>query len=97
VARFVKASVEAVALMKSDRKVFNAALVKWFNISDPKIQDHMFQAAKDFSAKPYPAVAGIKQAMAVYDSPAMRTHKPEEFYDSSFVAALDKSGVLDRN
>ena len=95
VARFVTANVQAVALMKTDRKIFNAALVKWFAITDPAVQARMFAAAQNFPAKPYPAVAGITQAMKVYDSPAMRSHHAEEFYDSSFVAALDKSGVLD--
>jgi hypothetical protein len=33
--------------------------------------------------------------MAMYDSPAMREHQPEEFYDNSFIADLDKSGYLD--
>jgi ABC-type nitrate/sulfonate/bicarbonate transport system substrate-binding protein len=95
VARFVKSSVAAVALMKTDRKVFDAALVKWFNIKDRETQDRMFTAVEHLPAKPYPSVAGIKSAMALYDSAAMRTHKPEEFYDTSFVTALDKSGFLD--
>lgn len=96
VARFVKASVQAVALMKTDRKIFDAALVKWFAISDPQVQDRMFAAAQNFPAKPYPSVAGIAQAMKVYDSPAMRAHRTEDFYDSSFITTLDKSGLLDR-
>lgn len=95
VAGFVKSSVEAVALMKTDRNVFNAAVVKWFNIKDPQTQDRMFAAVEHFPAKPYPSVAGIKSVMATFDNAAMRTHKAEEFYDTSFVAALDKSGFLD--
>ena len=95
-ARFVKSAVEATALMKRDRKVFNAALVKWFNIKDQATQDLMFQAAQEFPAKPYPSVEGIKGVIAIYDSPAMRAHKPEDFYDASFISALDKSGYLDQ-
>jgi NitT/TauT family transport system substrate-binding protein len=95
-ARFVKATVQATALMKSDKKVFAAALAKWFNITDPQTQDLMFAAVKEFPAKPYPAVDGIKGVMAMYDSPAMREHQAEEFYDNSFIADLDKSGYLDK-
>ena len=95
VLRFLKADLEATALMQRDRKVFNAALAKWFNITDPKTQDGMFAHVHKFDKKPYPSVEGIKQVFAIYDSPAMRTHKPEEFYDSSLVAELDKSGFLD--
>ena len=95
VLRFVKANLEATALMQRDRKVFNAALAKWFNITDPKTQDGMFAYVTKFGKKPYPSIDGIKQVFAIYDSPAMRTHKPEEFYDSTLIAELDKSGFLD--
>jgi hypothetical protein len=34
VLRFLKADIEATALMQRDRQVFNAALAKWLNIMD---------------------------------------------------------------
>jgi ABC-type nitrate/sulfonate/bicarbonate transport system substrate-binding protein len=95
VLRFLKADIEATALMQRDKQVFNAALAKWFNITDPKTQDGMFALVNKFEKKPYPSVEGVKQVMALYDSPAMRKHKPEQFYDSSLIAELDKSGFLD--
>ena len=95
VLRFLKADIEATALMQRDRQVFNAALAKWFNINDAKTQDGMFAFVHKFEKKPYPSVDGIKQVLALYDSPKMRSHTPEEFYDSSLVAELDKSGFLD--
>jgi NitT/TauT family transport system substrate-binding protein len=94
-ARFVKAAVQATALMKKDRKVFDASAKKWFSITDGKTLDHMYAATAEISDKPYPSVAGIRNAMAVYDTPAMRAHKAEYFYDSSFIQSLDKSGFLD--
>jgi len=95
-ARFVKASVEAVALMKTNRGAFNAALAKWFNVKDALTQQRMFAEADELPRKPYPTVEGIKATMALYDSPEMRKHKAEDWYDSSFVAELDKSGAIDR-
>ena len=95
VLRFVKADIEATALMQKDRRVFNAALAKWFNITDPKTQDGMFAYVNKFEKKPYPSIEGITQVLALYDSPEMRKHTPAEFYDSSLVAELDKSGFLD--
>ena len=95
VLRFLKADIAATVLMQRDRKVFNAALAKWFNITDTRTQDGMFAHVNKFEKKPYPAVDGIKQVFALYDSPAMRKHTPQEFYDSSLVAELDKSGFLD--
>jgi hypothetical protein len=55
----------------------------------------MFAYVTKFGKKPYPSLEGIKQVFAIYDSPAMRMHKPEEFYDSTLIAELDKSGFLD--
>ena len=75
--------------------LFNAALAKWFNITDSKTQDGMFAHVNKFEKKPYPSVDGIKQVFAAYDSPEMRRHRPQEFYDSSLMAELDKSGFLD--
>ena len=95
VLRFLKADIEATALMQRDRQVFNAALAKWFNITDRKTQDGMFAHVNKFAKKPYPSVDGIKQVFALYDSPQMRRHTPQEFYDSSLMAELDKSGFLD--
>ena len=95
VLRFLKADIEATALMQRNRQVFNAALARWFNITDRKTQDGMFAYVNKFEKKPYPAVEGIKQVLALYDSPEMRKHTAEDFYDSTLVAELDKSGFLD--
>ena len=95
-ARFVKAAIEADALMKTNRAAFNAALVKWFNIRDQATQDSMYHEAMEIPRKPYPAVDGIKATLSIYDSPGMRKYKAEDFYDASFIEALDKSGAIDR-
>ena len=95
VLRFLKADIEATARMQMERRVFNAALAKWFNITDSETQNGMFAYVNKFQKKPYPSVEGIKQVFAVYDSPQMRRHTPEEFYDSTLMTELDKSGFLD--
>ena len=46
-------------------------------------------------AKPYPSVEGIKTMMEIYDYREMRIHRPEDFYDASFISELDKSGYID--
>ena len=95
VLRFLKADIEATAMMQKDRSVFNAALAKWFNITDAATQAGMFAYVKKFEKKPYPSIEGVKQVLAIYDSPEMRKHTAAEFYDPSLVAELDKSGFLD--
>lgn len=94
-ALLVKSAVEAIALMKSDRAAFDAAIAKWLNITDRTTLDSMHAAARDFPEKPYPAIAGIETIMEVYDTPEMRMHSAEDFFDSSFIEELDNSGALD--
>jgi NitT/TauT family transport system substrate-binding protein len=94
--RFVKAAVEAIALMKTDRAAFNKAVVNWFNIRDPLTQRRMYDEVEEIPRKPYPAVDGIRYTMETYDSLQMRKYKAEDFYDSSFMTELDRSGFIDR-
>jgi ABC-type nitrate/sulfonate/bicarbonate transport system substrate-binding protein len=93
--RFVKAAVDAVALMKRDRAVVNGALAKWFNITDLATQDGMYAVVAALPDKPYPSIAGIQAMMALYDTPAMRARRAEEFYDATIVEELDRTGYLD--
>jgi NitT/TauT family transport system substrate-binding protein len=93
--RFVKAAFEGIALMKKDRAAFDAALVKWLNITDKTAQDRMY-ADIELPEKPYPSVEGIKHTFVLYDSPEMRKYKPEDFYDTSIMTELDRSGFIDR-
>lgn len=93
--RFLKAVVEAIALMKSDQQVVNRAIAKWYGITDPERQALMWESAKEMPAKPYPAVDGIKKVMELYDYHEMRQHEAEDFYDASFMKELDDSGFID--
>jgi ABC-type nitrate/sulfonate/bicarbonate transport system substrate-binding protein len=94
-ARFVKSTVDAIALIKTDRQAAFAAMAKWYAITDREQQERIYAQAVALPAKPYPQVDGIKKMMAVYDYREMRQHKAEDFYDASFVTALDKSGYID--
>ena len=93
--KFVKAAFEAIALMKKDRTEFDAALVKWLNITDKAAQDRMYGDI-ELPEKPYPSVEGIKHTFVLYDSPEMRKYKAEDFYDLSIMTELDRSGFIDR-
>jgi NitT/TauT family transport system substrate-binding protein len=95
VARFLKAAVEAIALVKTDKKAAFASIAKWYGITDPQKQEEIYKDIAKLPAKPYPAVEGIKTAMQIYDSHEMRSHKAEDFYDSSFMTELDESGFID--
>lgn len=95
--RFVKAAVDAVALMKRDRAATNASLVKWFNVTNPATQEGMYKFVSSLPDKPYPAVEGIEATLALYGPsvPEMQKRRADEFYDSTIVEELDRSGYLD--
>jgi len=93
--RFIKSTVEAIALMKNDKNVAFAAMAKWYNITDREQQEFFYAQAAHLPRKPYPAVEGIQKTMEVYNYHEMRRHKAEDFYDDSFVRELDQSGYID--
>jgi NitT/TauT family transport system substrate-binding protein len=94
-ARFVKSTVEAVALLKNDKPAAFAAMAKWYGITEPARQEEVYAQAAQLPGKPYPSVEGIRKMMEIYDYREMRLHRAEDFYDASFVAELDRSGYID--
>ncbi|HWG05308.1 MAG TPA: ABC transporter substrate-binding protein, partial [Beijerinckiaceae bacterium] len=94
-ARFMKATVEAIAMIKTDKKAALASMTKWYGISDPQKLEAVYAEAKLLPSKPYPSIEGLKLMQSVYDWREMTIRKPEDFADSSFIADLDKSGYID--
>jgi NitT/TauT family transport system substrate-binding protein len=94
-ARFIKSTVDALALIRNDKAAAFAAMAKWYGITEPRAQEHVYAQAVQLPIKPYPSIEGIKAMMEVYTYREMRIHKPEDFVDASFVAELDKSGYID--
>ena len=94
-ARFVKATVEAIALMKTDKEKAFASMRKWYGITDPKVLEGIYAEATDLPNKPYPSLEGLKNMQSVYTWRAITRKKPEDFVDASFVTELDKSGYID--
>ena len=94
-ARFIKSTVEAIALMKNDKAAAFASMTKWYGISDHAKLEAVYAEANAAPSKPYPSIEGLKVMQTVYTWREMVTHKPEDFADPSFIAALDKSGYID--
>jgi len=94
-ARFVKATVEAIALMKQDKEKAFASMRKWYGIDDQRVLEGIYAEATDLPIKPYPSIEGLKNMQTVYTWRAITKKKPEEFVDASFITELDKSGYID--
>lgn len=95
--RFLKATIEAISILKKDEGPALQSMTKWYGMSDREQMRMVWLAGRDtMSAKPYPAVEGIKKTMELYNSNEMRRHKPEDFYDASLIRELDQSGFIDQ-
>ncbi len=93
--RFTKSMVEAIALFKKDPNVAYESMKKWWGITDMEKLKAMYADAATLPRKPYPSIEGIKTTMQIYDSHEMRRHKPEDFFDASFIKELDDNGYID--
>ena len=93
--RFIKSTVEMIALVKRNKQAAFNATAKWYNVADPEKQEHFYREISNLPRKPYPSVEGIKKVMEIYNYHEMRKYQPEDFYDDSFVRQLDQSRYID--
>jgi NitT/TauT family transport system substrate-binding protein len=97
VMRMVKSHVEGIAYLKANKDFSLKVLSKYLRTSDRELLEGSYEIYKqDFISVPYPIMEGLQ---ATYDyvalsRPEIRSHKPEEFMDPSFIAELDKSGYI---
>jgi NitT/TauT family transport system substrate-binding protein len=97
VMRVVRSYVEGIAFLKHNKDFSQKVLAKYFRTNDPEYLEGAYAIFKeDFIPVPYPITRGLD---AIYEiaaarRPEIRSHKPEEFVDTSFVAELEKSGFI---
>lgn len=99
VARMLRAHVEGIAFFKQNKEFSMRVLGQQLKISDREVLETSYETYKqDFIAVPYPITKGLD---ATYEfiaqtRPDVRSRKPEEFVDASFIAELEKSGFIKR-
>jgi ABC-type nitrate/sulfonate/bicarbonate transport system substrate-binding protein len=93
--RFVKSTIEMIALVKRNKQAAFSAMAKWYGVTDPTKQEHFYREVSNLPRKPYPSVEGIKKVMETYSYHEMRRYKPQDFYDDTFVRELDQSRYID--
>jgi len=101
VTAFVKAMVEAVALMQNDPEGTKAVLAKYLEL-DPVTEaanlEETYQAIilNAFETKPYPSIAGIQTVIdSLYpENPDVANITPEQTIDLSILDELEKSGFF---
>jgi len=97
VARMVRAHVEGIAYFKQNKEFSMRVLGKALKITDREMLENSYETYKqDFITVPYPITKNLE---ATYDfiaqtRPEVRSRKPEEFVDTSFISDLEKSGFI---
>jgi ABC-type nitrate/sulfonate/bicarbonate transport system substrate-binding protein len=100
VRRYVRAQIEAVHRIKTDRETAQRVLVKYLGAQDKQILDRTYEdIASDAKLPPkqYPTIEGLKtiiDPLGETDAKA-KSAKPEDFVDNSFIKELDQSGFID--
>ena len=99
--RYVKAQIEAVHLMKTDRKTSVAVLGKYLRqTANKEILERSYELSSTddkYSRKQYPSLPGIQTVLdAIADeNPKAKSARPEQFVDTRFIKELDDSGYID--
>jgi ABC-type nitrate/sulfonate/bicarbonate transport system substrate-binding protein len=99
--RYVKSQVEAVHLMKTDRKTSVAVLGKYLRqTANKEILEKSYELSstdQKYPRKQYPLLPGIQTVLdAIADeNPKAKSARPEQFVDTRFIKELDDSGYID--
>jgi NitT/TauT family transport system substrate-binding protein len=98
---YVRAHVEAVHFMKTEKEAGKRLAAKYFRAKDKEAWDKAYDFAVSdgtMPAKQYPSLAGIKTAldMQAERDPRAHTLKPEQLAEMSFIKALDDGGFIDK-
>lgn len=99
--RFIKAHLEAVHMLKTDRETGIKVLAKYLRQTKDR---PLLEKSYDISTgdnilprKQYPTLPGIKTVLdsLVKTHPKAATAKPEEFIEVAFIKEFDESGFID--
>lgn len=97
VMRMIRSHVEGIAYFKTHKDFSMKVLSKYLRVTDRDLLEGSYEIFKqDFISVPYPITKGLE---ATYDyvaqtRPEIRSRKPDDFVDPSFIADLDKSGFI---
>ena len=97
VMRMMRAHVEGIHFLKTQKEASQKILAKYLKNNDKELLEGSYEIYKDdFIATPYPITQGLETTYeyVAQRRPEIYSHKAEEFTDPSFIAELDKSGFI---
>ena len=93
--RFLKATVEGLALFHTNRELAVDVMMRWYGITDRQEAETIYERGRFLERRGYPCYAGIDNTLALYESSELRKHAARDFFDDSLLRELDASGFID--
>jgi ABC-type nitrate/sulfonate/bicarbonate transport system substrate-binding protein len=94
--RFLKATIEAIALYHQHPELTLQVMEKWYGTTDREYLKILYSRGAWIPRKPSPCYEGYRKVMELYDSNEMRRYKPADFYDDTLIRQIDAEGFIDR-
>lgn len=92
--RFLKATVEGIALFHQHPEIALQVMEDWYGFEDHEYARNYYARGAWIPRKPYPCYEGLQRTVDLYDSNAMRQLSPANFYNDSLIRELDESGFI---
>jgi len=94
--RFLKGTMEGVAIYMNDREETLRVLAKYHGIKDRQVATSIYEEGLKMSPRMEPCVQGFRDMFTVGSyGPELEKYKPTDFYDESLMRELEKSGFVD--
>jgi len=95
--RFLRAYIEAMAVIRKDKESTLKALSKFQKTNDREILESVYDEYRDvFPVTPLMTAAEVQAVLDVSKSPKAKTMKPQEFFDNSIVRKIRASGFVEQ-
>jgi ABC-type nitrate/sulfonate/bicarbonate transport system substrate-binding protein len=97
VTRFLRAYIEAMAVIRRDKETTLRSMGRYLRTADREVLESVYDEYKDvFPQTPLMTAAEVKAVLEAAKSPKAKQAKPEEFFDNSLVQKLQASGFVDQ-
>jgi len=93
--RFLKGTVEGMAIYMNNREETLRVLAKYHGIKDRQVANGIYEEGLKMSRRMEPCVQGFKDMFVMGYPAALQQYKPTDFYDESFMKELETTGFID--
>jgi len=93
--RFLKGTVEGMAIYMNNREETLRVLAKYHGIKDRQVANGIYEEGLKMSRRMEPCVQGFKDMFVMGYPAALQQYKPTDFYDESFMKELERTGFVD--